>query len=804
MNNLETQENTTLDENTEISEHSVIKNSKISESTVLLFSTREKDLSVSENEDFYQFGQLKEILENIGFSVNIVNDFADNILSDCKIVVISYLSEDLNKEQNADLLQFVRQGGGLLLLTNYEDLPEYMECLDKLIEDIGFDNREYFNYKIGRINNFSPHYITANVGHVSVNNLSVVSPKNKNKALPLAYTQWTKLPMISYNEVEQGRVVVIGDMLIFCDRLIDSDSNITLAKNVIQWLAKRNPIDIKDIEINQEIQYGQKGTLIINLQNIHEDRRIEAECVLESDADALIDEPVRKIRSIPSGTRTRMQWQVKPQIFGNQSLRLVIHAEDESLYFDQLPEMHCLVPGYMTMEIRDDSGKPKTKFETGSYFTVTGHFHWTSQANQIPFKMELKPGNGLAIRDYNEEKGVWKLKALNLGEYDISLKIAETGQEQTVRISVTRSTADQIKELYIKYVYPLDAEIAERLKQVDERLGDDEIKSQTFEILTPKEHVKKVYDNALWLKDVIDSANREIWYNPDLLDLVLIHICPTYKPNKGTFIPYAPDMASNLAELFSSERKRLEYNLLSLKESNEVNVKQNIATYLLHEKYGHGFFYCKTMVGRQLAILDKFGVFDKNNEQYEDYTEVAKLIDDSCVITSEGFGAWMELAFLSELDRDVRHAAHPRYLFLIRGAKGLYRANSEFFRNFPSKYRSRYREGFEHFDIIERKYNKRCAVRAFFLANQIDFGISETIEGELRFEISPSEIENGLLEKENSRWHSHVRLSKITDILYDYSDKIESHVRKQFGYLDEHQHYCPVEKLIREKLNWRL
>ncbi len=274
--------------------------------------------------------------------------------------------------------------------------------------------------------------------------------------------------------------------------------------------------------------------------------------------------------------------------------------------------------------------------------------------------------------------------------------------------------------------------------------------------------------------------------------------------NHGSFIPYDPALASHLARLHSAEKKRLEYNFLCLEESEDINIKQNIAAYLLHEKYGHGFFYSKTLLGRQLALLEEYGILDGSGGQYQFYMEAAQLIDDSSIIVNEGFATWMETAFLSKLDREVRQAVHPRYTFLVRDATGFYHTGSEFFRAFPPRYKSRYREGFEHLNFIEKAYNLRCAVQAFLIATQIDFGIIEISKGNIHFEFDVSGIKNRLLGRENPEWHSHVRLEKIADILYDHSTKVEPHVRKQYCYLDEHKKICPIKKLVNEKFKWEV
>jgi hypothetical protein len=46
--------------------------------------------------------------------------------------------------------------------------------------------------------------------------------------------------------------------------------------------------------------------------------------------------------------------------------------------------------------------------------------------------------------------------------------------------------------------------------------------------------------------------------------------------------------------------------------------------------------------------------------------------------------------------------------------------------------------GGEDFEFISRVYNPRCAIDAFIIATQIDFGISEDNEGKILFDKKPA------------------------------------------------------------------
>lgn len=534
-----------------------------------------------------------------------------------------------------------------MIISNSKTLINPLHRLNELAGVAGLEIQEYLNYPPTILQKFQPHYITANLKRIKVGN--VASVISSNGAYPLAFTKATQQPIIGCANVGLGRVVAIGDVDLFTDELIADKNNETLVANTLRWLAAQNVIDVEEIIIPQTVNLGQSVAVELKLKNIDPELRPQVECILESDADAIISEPASKKRSIPPGITTIMQWTVKPQILGEQKLRLTIYVNEQTnLFFDQLTEMRCLAPGYFTLETKNEVGDLKTNFKTGDSFVAEGIFHWTAEINEPLYHLRLVPDEGLIEREYQIgiSKSSWLLQAITRGTHELKLVLDETGQSLSALVQVSLCASDNLTELEAAFVYPLDAEIAARLKQVDECLACDQVKNQPFRILPPEDFVDQVHEgySAAWLKEVLNSARREQWNNPDLLDLVLTYISPTYLTNRGAFIPYDPRLASHLARLHPTDRRYLEYNLLCSEESEDISIKQNIAAYLLHEKYGHGFFYTQTRLGQQLALLQKYGYLDGSDDRSE--SKAAQLIKDSAIIVNEGFAAWMELTFL--------------------------------------------------------------------------------------------------------------------------------------------------------------
>jgi hypothetical protein len=746
---------------------------------VLFSQGHEEQLILAKDaEDETLFPSLREVLARWGYVIDSVETLTSDRLEGICILVVGAPRCDFKPEEIDVIEQFVRDGGGLLLVSNAEAMFDPPCNLNQRIAKIaGLQFQEYLNYPITYLQVFQPHYITANVKRVKVGKVASLSVSNG--ARPLASTRATQQPVMACASVEKGRVVAIGDVGWLTDDLLVTESNETLAANVFRWLATRNIVDIEKVVVPEIVKWGQSTRVILHLRNSDEKTRPHVECILESDADALIARPARKRRSIPPGKTTRIQWDVQPQALGEQELRLSVHIDEHTLlFFDQLPEMHCLAPGYFTLKVESEQGELKTNFQTGDCLAVEGAFHWTVESEQLPYQLELQFGDGLMERGCESGSSVtrWHLQAVSPGAHDITLKLIETGQALPALVKVVSSYESRLAEIQAAYVCPLEAEITERVKWVDEMLSHIRVRSQPFTILPPEDLVKAVYtgEAASWLQGVLAAARREQWYNSELLELILTYIAPTYLPGCGSFVPYDPSLASHLARLHPADSKLLEYNFLCSNESDEISIKQNVAAYLLHEKFGHGFFYTQTRLGQQLTLLQRFGLLDGSGQHTEH--KVAELIEDSAIIVNEGFAAWMELTFLHKLDHEVRQAIYPRWVLLIQQADGLFRRkrHSAFFQKFHPRFDSRYREGFEYLDF--------------------DLGIAEDVHGELHFGIEPAEIERRLLEPEMPGWRSHFRLRKMADWLYEHYDEADALAKCRHS-IDCHRDECPLESL---------
>lgn len=747
--------------------------------------------------------------DDLGFTTKSIDALTAEHLKADQILVLGAPCDDLDSDERRCLKQFVEAGGGMLVfLSNSEMIVELLPELAGLLNEMGLTLKEYHNYQYNSLPVVQPHSITANVGTVQVSDIMVVQASHQ--AVPLIFTRTSTTadvePMMACAEFGNGRVAVIGDVTMASDRCVNARDNAALLANTMRWLSRQNPIDIVGMDIPETVEYGQKGRVVLQVRNSHQSERPDLECTLTSDGGAIIPDPVRQNYAIPPGKTVPIQWHVLPQFLGDQELRLILNAQTSGLFrFDQLPEMRCVAPGHLAVEIRNDAGERSTTFKTGDLVTVRGALHHPDPAStDLPYAFNLEFGEGLIEMNSDPEQGEWTLKAVEAGEHQITLNIAGTGQALPALVTVQPSERDRLAELRAAYVRPLEAEITERLRLVDERLTVPPITDLPFELLSPQKFIEEVDRDhtsiIAWFRDILKSAYREQWDNPDLLDTVLSHFAPTFLPERGSYIPYAPKLASALGSIHPQHRKTLEYNLLCSQESDELTIKQHLAAYLLHEKFGHGFFYAQTRLGRQLAILERHG-FPSEPKRFGEYRDAARLIRDSAIVVNEGFAAWLELTFLGKLDREVRQAVPLRQIYLMQHSTGLIRdrIGSKFFEVFPPRSASRYREGFEYLEQIALQTRIRCALCLYVLATDIDFGVTET-NGEIAFTLQANAIHKRLTKKDHDAWCSHARLYRIAHLLYRKYTEVKTILRHVDCAGPCHQSSCPLKTFVLDEL----
>jgi hypothetical protein len=717
-------------------------------------------------------------------------------LRDYQILVIGAPTQDLEAIEKATIKKFVETGGGLLLVSNSETILNPLSQFEQLVDSLlGLEILEFLNAPPGRLESFSPHYLTANVRKIKVGNIAYLIPSSHPKSPgtfhPIAEDQEMQRTIIACAEVKQGRVVVAADIDMF-DSFLCEEDNQTLVTNLFTWLSQGNSIDIKEFKLPKTINWAQSDIATLTLYNPSLDDRLKVKCTLESDKDAVNESPCKE-RSILPKQVTLMQWTIHPRILGEQSLRLSIEiAGEDTLYFDKLPEIRYLSPEPLKLEIKNSQGGLQTTFETGEEFLVYGSFYGATGSKFLLSQLRLKVGDGLKrlAQKVGKRTVEWKVKAVAKGAQGLRVEVKNTGQFLPAAVKIEDSEANRRIEIETAYVRPLDAEIAARLTQVHplfEEVGN----TVNFKVLSIDDFLREVYPNKYfnWLKRLIEAGHNEDLPDPsyDLLGLLVDYVTPCFLANKGAFIPHAPKLAMNLAELYPTNKKRLEYNLLWSERGESFEIKQKIAAYLLHEKYGHGFFATQTRLGQQLALLD--------SHKPEVEPAIYELVNDSALIVDEGFAAWLELTFLEKLSPDIRQSVDLRYNFLIEENNRLAvnKKTSAFFEKFPPRYHSVYREGFTHLRFISSTFGPSCAIDALLLASDVDLGIREE-QGD--FICDAELIRERLLDEETWKWRSHERLRQIGNGLYQRQEEVEEVLRTQDCPMICHRDGCRLLSLL--------
>ncbi len=333
------------------------------DTTILFLQPRNKLLVIDEDDEKEpQSLSLHRLLTDRQYVTKIAADpFTADQLEDIQVLVVVAARDDLAATDVEVIGRFLESGKGVLLVANSKTLINPLPNLNKLTGLADLEFHEYLNYPPTLLQVFRPHYITANVNRARVENVASLSLENG--AFPLAFTRATCQPVIACATVESGRIIAAGDIDLFAPELLAVEDNKQLVVNMLHWLSNRNVVEIEEVIVPETVKWGQTASVRLKLRNVAAEARLQVKCILESDAAALISEKVQEKHSIPPGKTTRMQWDVRPKILGDQELRLSIDvAGQEPLYFDQLPEMRCMAPGYLTLEIKDKGDKLKTTY----------------------------------------------------------------------------------------------------------------------------------------------------------------------------------------------------------------------------------------------------------------------------------------------------------------------------------------------------------------------------------------------------------------------------------------------------------
>ncbi len=763
-------------------------------------------------------------LANAGYDLKPCNILLSyDVLRQASILIILGPQSRFSLDEIEAIHSYVHAGGGLLFVSDHDIMwQKYRYSLNELAGRFGFVFREYFNRQPKRTDVLGAHAVTTGVNALDLGDACCISPVESVSTLhkPVAWFSDAREDVLALCvEAGKGRVVALGDSALFTEDGWQSEDNQTFILNSLSWLARRNLVDVADVRCPVQIALGQPAHVRVVLSNPSARRLENIHCSIQSSADTEIKDSHVTLRFIPPYETNTLSWSVTPRELGRNVIMLTVEAEGQTVFFDRLVTFRTVIPGQLRAITTDQNGNQQTDFDVDQEFCVEV---FSESVEWIETPVNLKPSESIQVIRPQDVPAMrrWVLCAREAGYHNIECVIPASGQTTQVSVYIKPTLERQIEDLKRRLLQPLEAEIVRRLCEVHLSLTDKDIQAIPFRVLSPEQFAELLYppEIAERLCEVIRAARRETDYNIVLLTELLMNVAPLYSPSEGGCAPFDPELAGRWAKLHPEQREQIEYNFLKAEGSDESTTRQNLAAYLLHEKYGHGYFYTHTTLGRQLGVLYRHGFVRQQDRDhlavpypqslYAEYASAIEALSHSAIIVNEGLAAWIELNFLEQMELDVSRAVFRRKVFLMEQAdrlKDLSR-RSDYFKAFPPLFKSPYKEGYEKLAALKNKfgspYGEKCALHVAIKAAEVNLGIEE-VGTTVHFALSPTVMRDALLDPDqpdNAR--ADRRLRRITLVLHDNSEHIRTVQRRLQCYRECLHPKCPVYDVIREKLGW--
>ncbi|MBW4476020.1 MAG: GldG family protein [Tolypothrix brevis GSE-NOS-MK-07-07A] len=747
------------------------------------------------------------------------------------VLILAAPTQIFTDDEVEAITYFVRAGKSLLIANNYYSLQpqEHWHKINKLLESFGLHAQQLVSYPHEKVSNLHPHYLSSGVRRLAIKDPTYLKLLNDAPQV-VATLPETGKPFLTAVEANRGRVVAVGDFSLFGDSYIQKDDNRMLALNIFRWLAYDNFLDFGGSYINSEVIYGRTEVFSATLINSYLQKRLEGiRCSLESDSVALIENQSQEVHPLLVGEKSQLKWIIEPRQLGSQSLRLKVDFPENlthpSLTLNPIVEFKCVPDAEFSLVVRDSQAKELQTAETGVAFNVQAVVRWNLNAKQVPLQLVVDcPLAPITVEQTEADR--WRLTAIEAGNWTIRLTIKETDQKITRTIEVHASPQFKIAKIERSIVSTLAAKVHHRISQILPEFDIDVIRQIPFQLLTPEDQVRKIYppDIQERLLEALQAARSETEEFTPLVDELLLYIAPVYSPQHGCCIPYDPKLAAHLIQKYPSLEKNIAYNFLCVEGHDlygQTWLEGNIAALLLHEKYGHGFFYTQTKLGQQLAIIYRHGLLRKLDSDrlrspylrsiHQEYGQVIQMLNHSALLLNEGFATWLELTGLQRLSGIFEQTVHRRKEFLFQDTQlEILVPRSEYLRRFNPGPGSKYQIMYDRlksiqsfFSYLDPDFGIQCAVQAMSKAADIDFGISEQ-DGQIQFKLSADKIKELLFDdRKDYEAGADRRIRRIWRILKDYSEQFQDHqaqLQWQNAYL--HATFSMVNKIIEEKLGW--
>lgn len=736
---------------------------------------------------------LKQLLrENFGAEsiVSHTNDkglITSEILANYQILVLAAPTNLFSPEEIKAITQFVLDGNSLLIAASSSSLRKQRECaaqqknrngqdINSLLKHFGLQFKSLFSSPAEEILDLKPHFLSSEINRLFIDDPAYLEISSDIwqfssflpyivARLPHPSEPWLAAIEPSY----RARVIAISDFAVFTDNYF-IDGNKQLALNIFRWLAFVNQLDCSVAEVKSEIQYGETATFCVSLSNPHGKRLEYVSCLLEAEMEAeILDSAEKHVRSLAPYSETQICWTIKPIRIGLQKLKLTIDCLNEPtfmpLFFDVAAQFKCMPDVEFDLVILNHEGEVSEITETGKPIEVKVGLRPKSSILASSFQFSLVSSSPEVVVETLEQSSGnhWRLTTEAAGDHPITLTVSETGQQISRLLRVQQSVQERIVGLEKNTIVPLNQEIQHCIEDLRCGLDVEEIQKIPFRLYTPEDYAHLIYSGRTEILDIIRAARRETQENRRLVLLLLKYILPLYSPVHGCCIPYDPQLALHLLEQHPYYQEYLSENFLCLGEDDQISREQNLAALILHEKYGHGFFFTQTTLGKQLSILFRHGLYpDADSSQmkspyprllFEAYKTVIQELWQSTVVLDEGFATWVELTVLPRLSGSAGQGAFRRKVFLFNDDEG------------------RYQSGYEYFEFIHSFLGAKAVLQVMLAVADIDIGVVEE-GGKVRFSLDARVLETALQSTSADSIRPDVRLARIYEAIYQSSQKI--------------------------------
>ena len=744
------------------------------------------------------------------------------------VLVLAAPTLDLTASEIESALTFIRSGGGLLLAYNNKSLQTLQtDCLEILGERLGFKPKMYRQVPPQKVKPAYVHYTIAGISEFAVGQPAAFEVLD-DELIPVIDLDETD-KIVGCAQVGRGRVLISADISWLADRSWGWADNAQFARNVIRWLTFTNSVDCRVIQAPREAVLGKPIVFSLILSNPHNTSLGRMRCELESNCGADITPSVEIVRFLPAGGQTWVQWSVLPNALGKHELRLRVILRHKSqrytLMFPRAASFNVLANADLNLRFDQEPARDVTSVMVNQPFVAVGQANWQSGETRAPVTLELRfPRTAFHLEKEEPQDDTlqrWHLVGRKVGDYTLTLRLSQTGQKVQRRIQVLGGLRQYLHRA-CELVPRVEAEIRPVLRRIREEFLSSEVANIAFNVLTPQEYVKLVFSPVIaeQLLEAIEVARQERQPNIDLMLLLARNIVPMFSPRTGACVPFDPGLAKRMGNWDVRYRDDLEANFLALDFADEVTLTQNLAAYLLHEKYGHGFFYTHTRVGQQLAILSRHRFLNGLEvlylprpypaEQQKHYATAIEALNDSVMLVDEGFAAWVELTVLRKIPGILGQSHFRRRTILLEKASQLREAKKrEYLRAFPpadERTESPYREVYRRLEALAERmgpdYGEKCAVQAVVRAADINLGITES-NGTVLFGLTPRQMEDALLNpEEGDDARCDRRFRRIFRVLIEELQDLQDEQHRLECYRTCWQPECPVDRLIRRKLGW--